>query len=184
MKNDQLTRPVWVQLVLGAILAALPQPCAAQAAVRPAVSAQAVSDTGTLAAGAFRLQYRIEGTGRPTIVIGSAAYYPRVFSQALRKQLRLVFVDHRGFAPSPGHVDTTEFALEKLVDDVERARQELRLGRIAVIGHSGHALMALEYAKKYPANTTHVIMVAMAPNLSPAIVKPLNATGGVSSSPL
>jgi|SoiMethySBSTD1v2_1073268.scaffolds.fasta_scaffold361661_1 pimeloyl-ACP methyl ester carboxylesterase len=128
-------------------------------------------DTGTIAAGAFRLRYRIEGTGAPAIVIGSATYYPRVFSQVLRKQLRLVFLDHRGFAPTPGNVDRSEFGLEKLVDDVEKARQELQLGRIAIVGHSGHALLALEYAKKYPANTSHVIMVAMAPNLGPAIVE-------------
>lgn len=171
MKTEKPTPPIWVQPVLGAILAVLPQPCPGQVAVPAALSAQAVADTGTIAAGDFRLQYRIEGTGRPTMVIGSAKYYPRVFSQALRKQLRLVFLDHRGFAPSPGHVDTTEFALERLVDDIERARQELRLGRIAVIGHSGHALMALEYAKKYPFNVSHVIMLAMAPNLSPAIVE-------------
>jgi proline iminopeptidase len=53
--------------------------------------------------------------------------------------LRLVFMDHRGFAPSPGPVDNSEFELEKLVDDVERLRKELDLGRVAVIGHSGHA---------------------------------------------
>ena len=101
-------------------------------------------------------------------MIGSAIYYPRVFSQGLRKHLRLVFLDHRGFAPAPGTVDASAFALDKLVDDVERARRELGLGRIAVIGHSGHAFMALEYAKKYPANVSHVIMIGIAPDLSAA----------------
>lgn len=129
------------------------------------------ADAGTIAAGEFLLGYRIEGTGRPAVVIGSATHYPRVFSQSLRKHLRLVFLDHRGFAPSPGHVDTTAFALEKLVDDIERARQELELGCIAVIGHSGHAFMALEYAKKYPTNVSHVIMVGIAPDVSAASVE-------------
>jgi len=127
---------------------------------------QAVADTGSIATGKFNLRYRIEGTGTPTIVIGSSIYSPRLFSQNLRKHLRLVFLDHRGFAPSPGRVDTTEFALEKLVDDIELARRTLRLGRIAVIGHSGHAFMALEYAKKYPANVSHVIMIGISPDLS------------------
>jgi proline iminopeptidase len=126
------------------------------------------SDTGTIAAGRFRLRYRIEGTGSPTIAIGSAIQGPRLFSPQLRQHLRLVFLDHRGFAASPGRVDTAEFALDTLVDDIERARQELGLGRVAVLGHSGHALMALEYAKKYPANVSHVIMIAMAPDLSAA----------------
>jgi proline iminopeptidase len=95
-------------------------------------------------------------------------YNSRIFSQNLRKHLRLVFLDHRGFVPSPGHVDTTEFALDSLIDDVERARQQLGLDRIAVIGHSGHAFMALEYAKKYPANVSHVIMIGIGPDLSAA----------------
>ena len=129
---------------------------------------QAASETGTVAAGEFLLRYRIEGTGTPTIVIGSAIYYPRVFSQNLRKHLRLVFLDQRGFAPSPGRVDTTEFALDTLVDDIERARRQLGLDRIAVIGHSGHAFMVLEYAKKYPSNVSHVVMIGIKPDLSAA----------------
>ena len=77
-------------------------------------------------------------------------------------------MDHRGFAPSPGPVDTSEFELEKLVEDVGRLRQQLGLGRVVVIGHSGHAYMALEYAKKYPECTSHVVMIGIAPNLSQA----------------
>jgi proline iminopeptidase len=123
-----------------------------------------VADTGSVAAGKFRLRYQIEGTGTPTIVIGIAAYYPRVFSQNLREHLRMVFLDHRGFAPSPGPVDTSAFALDSILDDVERARQQLSLGRVAVVGHSGHAFMALEYAKKYPENVSHVIMIGIAPD--------------------
>ncbi len=126
------------------------------------------SKTGSIAAGDFNLQYRIEGSGIPTLVIGSSAYYSRVFSENLRSQLRMVFLDHRGFAPSPGPVDTTAFALDTLIVDMERARQALGLGRIAVIGHSGHSYMALEYAKEYPENVSHVIMIGISPDLSAA----------------
>ena len=49
----------------------------------------------------FRLCYSIEGAGQPVLVIGSAVYYPRTFSQQLRKQLQLIFIDHRGFAIGP-----------------------------------------------------------------------------------
>jgi len=129
---------------------------------------QARADAGTISAGPFRLPYRIEGTGHPTIVIGSFRYYQRAFSQNLRDHLQLVFMDHRGFAPSPGPVDTSEFELEKLVDDVECLRQHLGLERVAVIGHSGQAYMALEYGKKYPENTSHVVMIGIAPDLGEA----------------
>jgi proline iminopeptidase len=122
------------------------------------------ADTGSVAAGSFRLRYQIEGTGPPTIVIGSSVYYPRIFSQNLRRHLRMVFLDHRGFAPSPGPVDTAAFALDTLLDDVERTRQQLGLGPVAVIGHSGHALLALEYAKRYTENVSHVVMIGIAPD--------------------
>ena len=125
-------------------------------------------DAGNIKAGSFRLPYIIEGTGHPAIVIGSSRYYPRAFSENLRNHLRLVFMDHRGFAPSPGPVDTSEFELEKLVNDVESLRQQLGFGPVIVIGHSGHAFMALEYGKKYPENTSHIVMIGIAPDLSEA----------------
>ncbi len=125
-------------------------------------------DHGVIAAGEFRLGYRIEGKGQSAVVIGSAVYYPRIFSRNLRDHLRLVFLDHRGFAPVPGVVAASEFDLDKIIDDVERARQTLGLGQIAVIGHSGHALMALEYAKKYPKNVSHVVMIGISPDLGVA----------------
>jgi proline iminopeptidase len=124
--------------------------------------------TGTVPAGPFRLGYRIEGTGPTALVIGSSVYYPRVFSQDLRKHLRLVFLDHRGFVKAPATpAPKSEFALDTLIDDVERARQQLALGRVIVVGHSGHAYMALEYAKKYPANVSHVVLIGISPDLSP-----------------
>ncbi len=168
MRHANRKRYTWVLLLIGTALAILPQTGNGYIAAQPTSGEQAVADTGSIATGNFRLRYRMEGTGTPTIVIGFPTYYARVFSQNLRSHLRLVFLDHRGSAPSPGPVDTTEFALDRLVDDIERARQELGLGRIVVIGHSGNSYMALEYAKKYPANVSHVVMIGIAPDLSAA----------------
>ena len=123
--------------------------------------------TGTMEAGQFSLNYRVEGTGTPTIVIGSSVYYPHLFSDNLRSHLRLVFLDHRGFVLSPGPMDNSAYALDTILDDVERLRQELDLGRIAVIGHSGHGLMALEYGKRYQENVSHVIMIGITSDLGP-----------------
>ncbi|TAL62670.1 MAG: alpha/beta hydrolase [Bacteroidetes bacterium] len=126
-------------------------------------------DTGSIAAGKFRLHYRIEGSGIPTLVIGNSIYSSRIFSPTLRTQLRMVFLDHRGFVlPPVGRIDTTAFALDTLIEDMERARKFLKLGRIAVIGHSGHAYMALEYAKKYPQNVSYLIMIGISPDMSRA----------------
>ena len=129
------------------------------------------SGVETIAAGPFELSYVIEGSGHPTIVIGSHLYYPRTFSKKLRDHLQLIFMDHRGFAPSPGAVDQSEYELEKIVDDVEALRRKLGLPRVAVIGHSGHAFMALEYGKKYPEHTSHVVMISESPDIGPATMR-------------
>jgi proline iminopeptidase len=128
---------------------------------------QAVSNSGTIAIDEFNLRYKIEGEGKTTLVIGDTNYSPRTYSKKLRKHLKLVFLDHRGMAPSPGKLDTTSYSLAKILQDMEAARQQLNLGKIIVIGHSGHSYMALEYAKKYPENVSHVVMIGIAPNLGP-----------------
>jgi proline iminopeptidase len=138
---------------------------------------------GRISVGAFQLPYRIEGEGHPTIVIGSSLYYPRAFSQDLRDSLRLVFMDHRGFAPSPGPVDNSEFELDRLVDDVEELRRELGLGQVAVVGHSGHGFMALEYGKKYPEHTSHVVMIGISPILGPGMLEEAEANWNAIASP-
>lgn len=157
--------------VVLAFIACAPAP--EEAAVEEPETIEA--DTGSIEAGPFRLPYVIEGEGHPAIIIGTTAYYRRAFSQNLREHLRLVFMDHRGFVPSPGPVDTSEYELEKLIDDIERLRQHLGLERVAVIGHSGNSYMALEYGKKYPEHTSHVVMIGIAPDLSEASGELANA---------
>ncbi len=130
-----------------------------------AVQGQDNISSGTIQADQFNLSYVIEGEGEPAIVIGSSIYYPRTFSKNLRKHLKLIFLDHRGYAPSTANADSTDFSLDKIIMDIERTRQKLKLGKIIIIGHSGHSYMALEYAKKFPENVTSVVMIAIAPDL-------------------
>jgi proline iminopeptidase len=123
-----------------------------------------MTEKKTLQIGKFKLGYEIEGTGPATMVIGSSIYYPRTFSQKLRRHLRLIFVDHRGFAPRPASLQPSEFTLDVILNDIEYIRKKLNLPRIIIAGHSGHGYMALEYAKKYPAVVSHVVLLAMSPD--------------------
>ena len=123
-------------------------------------------DSGIIERDGYGLQYCVEGSGISTLVIGSAIYYPRIFSENLRKHLRLAFVDHRCFGLSPETVDNSTFELDVILDDMEDVRKKLDLGRVVVIGHSAHGYMALEYAKKYPENVSHVVMISIGPDLS------------------
>ena len=127
-----------------------------------------MSLTGHVYSSGFKLQYIVEGNGTPTIIVGSSLYYSRTFSHNLRNHLKLAFVDHRGFSPPYDCKDTSKFQLDTLVDDIELVRKELGFDKIIIMGHSGHAFMALEYAKKYPAYVSHVVMMCVAPNYSHA----------------
>lgn len=122
--------------------------------------------TGTIQSGNFHLRYCIEGEGPAVIVIGSTIYYPRTFSQDLRKNLRLAFIDRRGFSEKPNNLNSNEFTLDTILDDIEKIRKELNFSRIILLGHSGHGYMAIEYAKKYPESVSHLILLAMSPDSS------------------
>ncbi|GAB3264157.1 alpha/beta hydrolase [Larkinella harenae] len=115
----------------------------------------------------FKLGYRIEGDGFPALVIGSTVYYPRTFAGAVRQYLQLIFIDHRGFVPPPpGDWKNENFALDVLLTDIETIRRALKLEQFVVIGHSGHAFLALEYAKRYPQYVSRVVLIGASPDYS------------------
>jgi proline iminopeptidase len=125
---------------------------------------------GVVRSGRFQLGYVVEGQGRPVMVIGSSVYYPRTFSKGLRSTLQLAFVDHRGFAPCQGSVEAADGAFGTVVDDIDLMRRELGFDQVVALGHSGHGYMALEYAKRYRRNVSHVVMIATGPSHSAAQV--------------
>jgi proline iminopeptidase len=112
-----------------------------------------------------RLRYRIEGQGPPCLVVGSSVCYPRVFSQGLREQVQLIFVDLRHFADPRSFASADpsfrpeQISVETYTDDIERVRQALGLGDVVVIGHSIHAVIALEYARRYREYVRGVVAV-------------------------
>lgn len=113
-----------------------------------------------------RLSYRIEGQGQACLVVGSSVYYPRVFSQALRRQLRLVFVDLRHFSASDPAFEPDQISIETYPDDIEQVREALRLGDVVVMGHSIHGTIALEYARRYPEHARGVVAIGAPPRRS------------------
>ncbi len=123
---------------------------------------------GTIHSGPFELAYSIEGEGKPALVIGSTVYYQRVFSQDLRRSLKLVFADHRGFAQPTGAYTASDYTLDGVLDDIDLVRRHLGLEKVIIVGHSGHGYMALEYAKRYPQHVSHVVMIATGPSHSAA----------------
>ena len=114
----------------------------------------------------FELNYCIKGRGTPILVVGSSVYYPRLFSENLYEKFQFIFLDHRGFVAPPRTLTAEDYTLDKVLDDIETARQSLNLEDFIILGHSGHAFMALEYAKKYPRHVQKVILLNSAPTNS------------------
>lgn len=121
----------------------------------------------TLTIDGFRLNVRIEGEGQPVLVVGSARYYPRLFDPALMQGQKWIFVDHRGFAEEAGSLDPETHTLERVVEDLEVMRRELGLDDFVLLGHSGHAFIAVEYALKYPEHVSKLALFNTAPTNSP-----------------
>jgi len=112
----------------------------------------------------YKLSYVIEGSGIPCLVIGSAIYYPRTFSQELRQHFKFIFTDNRGFVPTDAPVNLEKITVDMFIDDAEQIRKALDIPKICVLGHSIHGNLALEYARKYPQYTSHVIVIGAPPN--------------------
>lgn len=160
MKRHQLITIGIVALTL------LVSGCAPKAGRPAARVEQPQATSGVVAVEGAELHYVIEGEGIPCMVIGSATYHLRTFSQELRKRLRLIFMDTRGFVPSDTTIDIDKYTMDTMLDEVEQVRRALGLEKIAVLGHSMFALVVLEYAKKYPDRVSHVIMIAMSPHFN------------------
>ena len=119
--------------------------------------------SGTVCVDGATLRYVIEGYGVPALVIGSSIYYPRTFSQQLREALCLAFMDVRHFAETSTSHSPGIITLDTYTDDIERVRSEIGFERAAVIGHSHHGNLALEYAKRYPEKVSHVVLIGSPP---------------------
>lgn len=121
--------------------------------------------SGTVQVQGCELAYIREGKGPTLFVIGSSVYYQKAFSSQLRQKFDFVFADSRHFvsAYAPPADMLTDLTLETFADDVDAVRQQLSIERMAVLGHSVHAQIAIAYAHKYPAHTSHLILVGGLP---------------------
>jgi len=122
------------------------------------INAQNPSPLEVKTADGTKLHYVVEGSGIPCIVV-NGSHYKRVFSKDLRRHLKLVFVDFRHSSEAEAAAKIYDITMDTLVDDIDQVRKALGFKRIAVMGHSLPSLIALEYARKYPEHTSHLILI-------------------------
>lgn len=123
------------------------------------IIAQPSTQAGEIEVDGSRLSYVIEGEGTPCLVIGSSIYYPRTFSNDLRKHLKMYFVDMKWFAKGYKPEDLTTVNIQSIVNDVEQIRSALGLQMPLILGHSIHGTIATEYVKKYGSRVSGLVVI-------------------------
>jgi proline iminopeptidase len=122
--------------------------------------------SGIVAVEGAKLSYSIEGSGLPCIVIGVAKLYPRVFSERLGEHFRFIFSDVRLDVPYEPPFQISSITMDTFSEDIETIRRNLGFDKVCVLGHSIHGVLALEYARRYPEHTSHVIVIGSPPYIN------------------
>ena len=87
-----------------------------------------------------------------------SAHFDGLAGPFMERDLRMVYYDQRGAGASERPA-SGDYALTTMVEDIEALRHELSVPQLALIGHSFGAVLALEYAAKYPDQVSHLIIV-------------------------
>lgn len=111
-----------------------------------------------------RLFYRAIGMGPETVIVlhggpGLHMNYLVADLEPLGMGRRLLFYDQRGAGRSDVITDADQFTTEHYVRDLETLRQHFQLERMALLGHSWGAGVALFYALEHPAHVERLVLV-------------------------
>jgi len=123
-----------------------------------------VKSEGIITVDGIDLHYKIEGTGKPILVL-NGSFFPPILSNRLREQCQLIFVDTRCLIPIETPLNLASWTIETYADDIETIRKALKLEKIGVLGHSAFGFLPLEYAIKYPDNISYAIVIGTPPFL-------------------
>ncbi|NYE62013.1 proline-specific peptidase [Duganella sp. 1224] len=118
---------------------------------------------GTAIINGVPIWHKVLGSG-PALVVQSPGWgigsrlYQETLSD-LAAHFTLVFYDTRGSGHSDSaDLDYAQVTVGNLVEDLEALRRHLALDRFALAGHSHGGYIALNYALKYPARLTALVL--------------------------
>src|SRR5579863_10035753 len=155
------------------LLAALVALCLAVPTFAPRALAQTAPSVvaqqeGFVDAHGVLIYYLSLGSGSPLVVVhggpGADHTYFLPYLLPLARTHRLIFIDERGSGRSQRLQDTSQYTVEKMVEDVEDVRTALNLGKISLLGHSYGGVLAEAYALKYQQNLSHLILNSTFPS--------------------
>lgn len=95
-----------------------------------------------------------EGSGFPCIYLhGGPGYWSKSFQhfvgKSLEEDLEMIYLDQRGCGRS-SLAANRDYSLERLLEDLEEVRVQLKIKEWYVMGHSFGALLAVNYANSHP----------------------------------
>lgn len=108
------------------------------------------------------LHYKDLGRGEPIVLLHGYSVnldWWGSLADSLALTHRVIALDQRGFGQSSKFSDSAQYDTE-MVDDIARLLKELHLPRVHLIGHSMGALLAANFALKYPKQTATISLVA------------------------
>ncbi len=111
------------------------------------------------------LWYKVAGQGNTVLLVqapsqGTASHFLVQSMKPLEAEYKVVYYDTRGSGNSERNPDPDTLNIGQIVEDLEALRQHLELEEFAMYGQSNGALIALNYAAKYPDHLTHLIVTS------------------------
>ena len=103
----------------------------------------------------------VRGHGYPLVVMHggpSADHFTMLPFRQLADQFTVILYDHRCNGRSAG-APVSSMTWENLAADADALRRKLGVERWAVAGHSFGGHVALEYALRYPASVSHLVLL-------------------------
>lgn len=152
----------WSCLALVAVTLLRPEAAPAQQA---RVVGEAVEHR--IPVGSLSLYARTMGQGPSVIVLhGGPDFDHRYFLPALDRfgdSYRLIYYDQRGRGRSADQVRPDDVSLMSELEDLDTVRTFFGLEAPVLLGHSWGAVLALEYALRYPSRVSRLILMNPAP---------------------
>jgi proline iminopeptidase len=107
------------------------------------------------------------GRGTPMIVLHGGPDFDHRYLlpdlDRLGDVFRLIYYHQRGRGNSADGVRPDDVTLGSELSDLDSVRQHFRLASAALLGHSWGAVLALEYALRYPSRGSQLILMNPAP---------------------
>lgn len=110
--------------------------------------------------GDLKLNYTIRGKG-PVMIAGhlsSGKIGYELTLKPLENYFTMVYYEPRGTGKSETPKTIEEYNQDFIVQEIEDLRKKLNVNRIWIYGHSDQSSIALEYALKFPKNTSGLIL--------------------------